>query len=78
MRIRTVIAASVLAAAGILGGAGAASADSDAWARVKHSPGVLSGNAVQVPVHIGANVCGNSINVIGLLNPSAGNTCVNR
>ncbi len=33
------------------------------------SPGVLSGNVVQVPVHIPVNVCGNTINVIGLLNP---------
>jgi hypothetical protein len=41
------------------------------------SPGVLSGNVVQVPVHIPANVCGNSVNLIGLLNPAIGNTCAN-
>ncbi|WP_366932825.1 chaplin [Nostoc sp. JL31] len=41
------------------------------------SPGVLSGNVVQVPVHIPVNVCGNTVNVIGLLNPAFGNTCVN-
>ena len=41
------------------------------------SPGVLSGNVVQVPVHIPVNVCGNSINVIGLLNPAFGNVCIN-
>ncbi len=41
------------------------------------SPGVLSGNIVQVPVHIPVNICGNSIAVIGILNPAAGNTCVN-
>ncbi|WP_442940664.1 chaplin [Nostoc sp.] len=41
------------------------------------SPGVLSGNLVQVPVHVPVNVCGNSISVIGLLNPAFGNTCVN-
>ncbi|KXN68208.1 DUF320-domain-containing protein [Conidiobolus coronatus NRRL 28638] len=39
------------------------------------SPGVLSGNVIQVPVHVPVNVCGNSINVIGLLNPAFGNTC---
>lgn len=41
------------------------------------SPGVLSGNVIQVPVHVPVNVCGDTINVIGLLNPAAGNTCVN-
>ncbi|NED00675.1 chaplin, partial [Streptomyces sp. SID6648] len=35
-------------------------------------------NVVQVPVNVGANVCGNSINVVGLLNPAFGNACVNR
>ncbi|MDH6138664.1 hypothetical protein P3T35_000641, partial [Kitasatospora sp. GP30] len=42
-----------------------------------HSPGVLSGNAIQVPVHIPINICGDSVNVIGLLNPAFGNTCIN-
>ncbi|MEH1776822.1 MAG: chaplin [Nostoc sp.] len=41
------------------------------------SPGVISGNVIQVPVHVPINVCGNTINVIGLLNPAFGNTCVN-
>ncbi len=34
------------------------------------SPGVVSGNLVQVPVHVPTNVCGNTVNVIGLLNPA--------
>jgi hypothetical protein len=42
------------------------------------SPGVLSGNVIQVPVSIPVNVCGNTINVVGILNPAAGNTCLNR
>ncbi|MEC4019156.1 chaplin [Streptomyces sp. H27-D2] len=42
------------------------------------SPGVLSGNIVQIPIHIPVNLCGNSVNAIGLLNPAIGNTCVNR
>lgn len=42
------------------------------------SPGLLSGNVVQVPVDIPVNACGNTLNVVGLLNPAAGNTCVNR
>jgi hypothetical protein len=41
------------------------------------SGGLLSGNVVQVPVDIPVNACGNSVNVIGLLNPATGNVCVN-
>jgi hypothetical protein len=42
------------------------------------SPGVLSGNNVQIPIYIPINVCGNTVNVIAALNPTAGNLCVNR
>ncbi|MFI0150746.1 chaplin [Streptomyces lydicus] len=42
------------------------------------SPGVLSGNVIQVPISIPINVCGNSINVAALLNPAFGNNCLNR
>ncbi|MFF1914567.1 chaplin [Streptomyces sp. NPDC058239] len=41
------------------------------------SPGLLSGNVVQAPVSIPVNACGNTVNVIGVLNPAAGNACVN-
>jgi ChpA-C len=41
------------------------------------SPGVVSGNVIQVPVHIPVNACGNTINIVGLLNPTFGNKCVN-
>ncbi|MGW7116374.1 chaplin, partial [Streptomyces xanthophaeus] len=57
----------------IAGGASAASADSNASGAAIGSPGVLSGNVIQVPIHIPINLCGNSINVIGALNPAAGN-----
>ena len=61
-----------------LGGAAApAFADSGANGAAIGSPGFLSGNVVQVPIHIPVNVCGNTINVIALLNPSAGNVCIN-
>ncbi|ASY33546.1 MULTISPECIES: chaplin [unclassified Streptomyces] len=69
----TVFAGAVLA----LGAAVPAFADSGAEGAAIGSPGVLSGNLVQVPVHVPLNVCGNSINVIGLLNPAFGNACVN-
>ncbi|MEU9665097.1 chaplin [Streptomyces bobili] len=61
-----------------LGGAAApAFADSGANGAAIGSPGVLSGNVVQIPIHIPVNVCGNTVNIIALLNPSAGNVCVN-
>lgn len=65
------------AAAAVAGGAGIAAADSGANGVAAHSPGVISGNVIQVPLHVPVNVCGNTINVIGLLNPAFGNTCVN-
>ncbi|MER8028389.1 chaplin ChpD [Streptomyces bauhiniae] len=68
-----VIAGAILA----LGGAAPAFADAGAEGAAVGSPGVLSGNVVQVPIHIPVNVCGNSIDVIGLLNPAFGNACVN-
>ncbi|WEH17857.1 chaplin [Streptomyces sp. VNUA24] len=52
-------------------------ADAEAHGAAIGSPGVLSGNVVQIPVHVPINVCGNSINIIGLLNPTAGNVCIN-
>ncbi|MEV8532824.1 chaplin [Streptomyces sp. NPDC051211] len=70
----------VVLAAGVLMATGAAApamADARAEGYAAHSPGVLSGNLVQVPVHIPINVCGNTISVVGLLNPAFGNTCVN-
>ncbi|MGW5851003.1 chaplin [Streptomyces sp. NPDC055254] len=70
----------VVLAAGALMAAGAASpamADADAAGAAVGSPGVLSGNLLQVPVHVPVNLCGNTVNVIALLNPTFGNTCVN-
>ncbi|MET9443440.1 chaplin [Streptomyces sp. NPDC006610] len=52
---------------------GGASADGAAVG----SPGAASGNTVQVPLHVPVNVCGNTVSVVGLLNPAAGNRCVN-
>ncbi|MFE5035985.1 chaplin [Streptomyces sp. NPDC056683] len=36
------------------------------------SLGVLSGNAIQVPMNIPVNACGNTVDVIGLLNTALG------
>ncbi|KOX37768.1 MULTISPECIES: chaplin [unclassified Streptomyces] len=76
-RIAKAVVLSVGAAAAVAGTAGAAAADAGAEAAAVKSPGVLSGNIAQVPVHIPVNVCGNTVNVIGLLNPAFGNTCAN-
>jgi len=72
-------AAVALTVAGIATGAaaGAAVADAGADGAAVKSPGVGSGNLVQVPVHVPVNVVGDSVNVIGLLNPSFGNSGVN-
>ncbi|MEU3824612.1 DUF320 domain-containing protein [Streptomyces sp. SID486] len=65
------------AVAAVAGGAGVAAADAGAGAVAANSPGVLSGNVVQVPIHVPINLCGNTVDIIGLLNPAFGNTCVN-
>jgi hypothetical protein len=72
-------AAAITAAAGavVTAGAGVAVADAGSEAAAVDSPGVLSGNVVQVPIHIPINLCGNTIDIIALLNPAFGNTCVN-
>jgi len=61
----------------VLSGAGLAMADADAAGKAVGSPGVASGNVVQVPVNIPVNLCGNTVNVIALLNPTFGNECAN-
>lgn len=61
-----------------MGVAAPAFADSEAGAVAAHSPGVLSGNAIQAPIDIPVNVCGNTFNAPGFLNPTFGNVCVNR
>ncbi|MEU5113659.1 chaplin [Streptomyces longwoodensis] len=66
------------AATGVIAAAGGyAHADAGATGSTSHSPGVLSGNTVQVPVHVPVNVCGNTVDVVGALNPSVGNACAN-
>ncbi|MFE7271953.1 chaplin [Streptomyces sp. NPDC057623] len=53
-------------------------ADSAADGAAADSPGLLAGNTIQLPVHVPVNVCGNTVNVVGLLNPATGNTCANK
>ncbi|MFF1958339.1 chaplin [Streptomyces sp. NPDC058220] len=75
-------AALVLVTAGLAAGASAGAAfatdgGAQASGAATHSPGVVSGNVIQVPVHIPVNLTGNTINVIGLLNPAFGNHSIN-
>ncbi|MEU6287179.1 chaplin [Streptomyces sp. NPDC046988] len=65
------------AGAVVLSGTGLAMADAGAEGAAIGSPGVLSGNVIQVPVHVPVNLCGNTVNILALLNPAFGNSCEN-
>ncbi|MEU9101383.1 chaplin [Streptomyces sp. NPDC048361] len=62
-----------------MGAAGAAAADPvpPTTGVAQNSPGLLSGDVIQVPIGIQLPVCGNTIDIIGLLNPASNNTCKN-
>ncbi|KJK54878.1 chaplin [Saccharothrix sp. ST-888] len=61
----------------VAAGAGTAVASANATGAAVNSPGVASGNSIQVPIHIPVNICGNSADLVGLLNPAFGNACSN-
>jgi ChpA-C len=75
--LKKVVAAVAVSGGLVLAGAGLAVADAGAGGAAVGSPGVISGNNVQVPVHVPVNVCGNTVDIIGLLNPTVGNDCEN-
>ncbi|WP_310724179.1 chaplin ChpH [Streptomyces sp. N2A] len=76
--LKKIVAAAAATGGLVLAGAGLAAADSGAQGAAVNSPGVVSGNVVQAPVHVPVNACGNTISVVGLLNPTFGNYCVNK
>ncbi|BDH11208.1 MULTISPECIES: chaplin [Streptomyces] len=76
--IKKIVAAAAVAGGVVLAGAGLAVADSGAQGASLNSAGVVSGNTIQVPVHVPVNACGNTVSVIGLLNPAFGAGCVNK
>lgn len=76
-RIAKAAAVALGTGAVVVSGAGLAMADAGAQGAAVGSPGVVSGNVIQVPVNVPVNLCGNTVDVIGLLNPAFGNTCVN-
>ncbi|MGW2818369.1 chaplin [Streptomyces sp. NPDC001415] len=75
MKAATAMAGLAIAAGGA---AAPAFADASTDGAAIGSPGVLSGNLLQVPVHVPVNLCGNTVNVIALLDPAFGNTCINK
>ncbi|TDC07718.1 chaplin [Streptomyces sp. 8K308] len=74
--IKKVVATAAAASGLALAGAGVATAaDADAAAAAIGSPGVGSGNNIQVPINNPIQVCGNTIDLVGFLNPVFGNAC---
>ncbi|MCS0602812.1 chaplin [Streptomyces sp. LP11] len=67
----------IAAASGAMAVAGPVYADSAADGTAVGSPGAVSGNTLQLPVSVPVNACGNTVNVVGLLNPAFGNRCAN-
>lgn len=77
--LKKAVAVTMMTGGMIAAGAGLASATEGSHAAGPSvaSPGVVSGNLVQAPVHVPANAVGNSVNVVGVLNPAFGNTGMN-
>ncbi|GLW50499.1 hypothetical protein Stsp02_61600 [Streptomyces sp. NBRC 14336] len=76
--LKKAAAVTMMAGGLIAAGAGMASAtDAHADGNAVGSPGVVSGNLIQAPVHVPVNAVGNSVNVIGVLNPAFGNLGLN-
>ena len=61
----------------VLGSGGAAFADAGATGVAANSPGVLSGNVIEVPIDLPINACGETVDIIAVLNPAAATACVN-
>jgi len=78
--LKKATAVAMVAGGLVAAGAGMASATdggSHAGGNAVGSPGVVSGNVIQAPIHIPVNAVGNSVNVIGVLNPAFGNLGLN-
>ncbi|MGP3921900.1 chaplin [Streptomyces sp. 8N616] len=77
--LKKVAVVAMIAGGIVAAGAGVASATdgANAYGETVFSPGTGSGNQVQAPVHVPVNATGNSVNVIGVLNPTFGNESAN-
>jgi hypothetical protein len=79
--IRLAMASTLAGAAALalpLAGAGTALAHESHHAHESHQDG--RGSLVYAPVYapVNQNVCGNTVNTVGLLNPAFGNTCISQ
>ncbi|MFJ7274423.1 chaplin [Kitasatospora sp. NPDC098663] len=79
MKVKKIAAVAAATGGLVIAAAGVASAHGGAGAEgvAAGSPGVVAGNQVQIPVHVPVNLCGNTVSVIGVLNPAFGNHCAN-
>lgn len=77
MKKLTKVAAFAAGTVVAMGVATPAFASSGAIGAAADSPGVASGNVVEAPVHVPVNVCGDTIDIIALLNPAFGTACEN-
>ncbi|MDH6124398.1 chaplin [Kitasatospora sp. GP82] len=77
MSIRQAAAVGVAVVGIVAAGTGTAMASAGAGAVAANSGGVASGNNIQIPVHVPVTVCGNSVSVVGLMNPVVGSSCSN-
>ncbi|MFE2727377.1 chaplin [Kitasatospora sp. NPDC059327] len=79
MKVKKIAAVAAVTGGLVMAVAGTASAHGGAAANgvAAGSPGVVAGNQIQIPVHIPVNLCGNTVSVIGVLNPAFGNHCAN-
>ncbi|MFC3586982.1 chaplin [Streptantibioticus rubrisoli] len=77
-KLKNAVVVAVIAGGALAGGSGAAFADAGAAGAAVGSPGVISGNVIQVPISLPINLCGNSIDIIALLNPTFGNACASK
>jgi hypothetical protein len=73
MNVKKIAALTGVTGALVVVGAGAAMADTAAHGFAVGSPGIVSGNNIQAPIHVPVNVTGNSISVIGILDSAFGN-----
>ncbi len=71
----TMVAGGLIAASAGL--ASAHDGGAHACGKAVGSPGIVSGNVVQAPVHVPVNAVGNTANVVGVLNPAFGNLGLN-
>ncbi|MGP3952786.1 chaplin [Streptomyces sp. 7N604] len=78
-RMAKAIAVTAAAGAVVAGVAGTAVASSDSKGAAVNSGGVISGNVIQIPLHIPINICGNNFNEgpLSIGNATIGNVCIN-